>query len=66
MMLEYYTEVKDSWISSEISILQQKYIDKIGWQNMSSWYQLTMTFQANCFYFDSVITTFDTTTYILW
>ena len=23
-MLEYYTEVKDSWISSEISILQQK------------------------------------------
>ena len=38
MMLEYYTEVKDSWISSEISNLQQKYIDKIGWQNMSSWY----------------------------
>ena len=28
-MLEYYTEVKDSWISSEISILQQKY-QKVG------------------------------------
>ena len=29
MMLEYYTEVKDSWISSQISILQQKY-QKVG------------------------------------
>ena len=28
-MLEYYTEVKDSWISSEISILQQK-SQKVG------------------------------------
>ena len=32
MMLEYYTEVKDSWISSEISILQQRVKSK-GWQN---------------------------------